>query len=74
MDNNSQKLTMTIDELVALGFGGRNTLYRLARQDKLPVPTISVGKRLYVSRLAVQNLVQQSKPKENSNAFDMPQM
>lgn len=73
--DNDQKLTMTIDELVKLGFGSRNTLYTLARQDRLPVPTISVGKRLYVSRLAVQKLVQQSKSKvDSSNGFDMSEV
>jgi len=73
--NNSQKLTMTIDELVELGFGSRNTLYQLARQNKLPVPTISVGRRLYVSRLAVQKLLQnEGKPKEDDNDFDMSQV
>ena len=56
----SERLTMTIDELAALGFGSRNTLYALARQDRLPVPTISVGKRLYVSRLAVQRLLERT--------------
>ena len=57
MESN-EKLTMTIDDLVRLGFGSRNTLYALARQDRLPVPTISVGKRLYVSRLAVRKLLE----------------
>lgn len=52
------RLTMTIDDLVAYGFGSRNTLYRLARLNQLPVPTISVGKRLYVSKLAVQKLLE----------------
>lgn len=51
------RLTMTIDELAALGLGSRNTLYRLARLNQLPIPTISVGRRLYVSKLAVQKLL-----------------
>lgn len=55
---NDGRLTMTIDDLVALGFGSRNTLYRLARLNQLPVPTISVGRKLYVSRLAVQKLLE----------------
>jgi len=49
---------MTIEDLVALGFGSRNTLYRLARLGQLPVPTITVGRRLYVSKLAVQKLLE----------------
>lgn len=56
---------MTIDELAKLGFGSRNTLYVLARQDKLPVPTISVGRKLYVSRLAVQKLLERTGEMQN---------
>ena len=54
----NERLVMTIDDLVKLGLGSRNTLYRLARLDQLPVPTISVGRKLYVSRLAVQKLLE----------------
>ena len=57
----NERLTMTIDDLVALGFGSRNTLYRLARLNQLPVPTIAVGRKLYVSRLAVQKLTSEVK-------------
>ena len=61
MDGNA-KLPMTIDELTARGYGSRNTLYSLAKQDKLPWPVIRIGKRYYVSRRAVEAL--ESKPKE----------
>ncbi|MBA7575902.1 hypothetical protein ES708_17738 [subsurface metagenome] len=52
------RLVLTIDNLVKLGFGSRNTLYRLARLNQLPVPTIEVGHRLYVSKLAVDRLLE----------------
>ena len=55
MENN-ERLTLTIDNLAARGYGSRNTLYQLAKQDKLPWPVIRIGKRYYVSRLAVQQL------------------
>ena len=56
MIEDSEKLVLTIDDLVKLGIGSRNTLYYLARQNKLPWPVISVGKRLYVSAYAVKHL------------------
>lgn len=52
-----KRLVMTIDDLVALGIGSRNTLYRLARLNQLPVPTITVGRKLYVSKLAIEKLL-----------------
>jgi hypothetical protein len=58
----------TIDDLVKLGFGSRNTLYYLARQNRLPVPVISVGKRLYVSKFAVQKLLGE----DSSKPVEMP--
>lgn len=57
---NNERLVMSIDDLVKLGFGSRNTLYRLARLDQLPVPTITVGRKLYFSRLAVQKLLERT--------------
>ena len=64
MDSN-ERLPMTIDDLVARGYGSRNTLYSLAKQDKLPWPVIRIGKRLYVSRRAVEQLEGNGKPKES---------
>ena len=64
----NERLTMTIDELVAIGFGSRNTLYRLARLNQLPVSTISVGRKIYVSRLAVQKLLERTSNGTESEA------
>lgn len=63
----NERLLTTIDELVKLGFGSRNTLYRLARLNQLPVPTIFVGRKIYVSRLAVQKLLA---GEESNNGHD----
>ena len=58
MENNGERLVYMIDDLVRLGFGSRNTLYRLARLNKLPVPTIYIGeKKMCVSRKAVEALL-----------------
>lgn len=39
----------------------RATTFRLARGDGLPVPVFRVGKRLFVSRAAVAELLEQRK-------------
>ena len=36
---------------------GRSAFYELARRDALPVPTISVGRRLMFSRRAVEEVL-----------------
>lgn len=65
MENN-ERLTLTIDNLSARGYGSRNTLYSLAKQDKLPWPVIRIGKRFYVSRRAVEQL--EGKPKAGESS------
>lgn len=63
----NERLVMTVDDLVKLGFGSRNTLYRLARLDQLPVPTITVGRKLYFSRFAIQKLLENDWVQEGLN-------
>ena len=65
MQNNEQ-LTMTIPEVArALGIS-RGLAYDLARRDKLPVPVIRLGKRMVLSRRAVETLLQgNSESKKN---------
>lgn len=63
MQDNEQ-LTLTIDNLATRGYGSRNTLYSLAKQDKLPWPVIRIGKRYYVSLRAVEQL--EGKPKDET--------
>jgi excisionase family DNA binding protein len=53
----TQKLTVTIETLAAeLGIN-RSTAYALARQDRLPVPVIRLGRRMVVSRQALDRLL-----------------
>lgn len=52
-----QRDTQSIPELAyRLGIDP-GTAYRLAKSDELPVPVIRVGKRLLVSRTAVDRLL-----------------
>jgi excisionase family DNA binding protein len=59
--DNSKCLTITIPEAAkALGIS-RNLAYELARRDKLPVPVIKLGKRMVLSRKAVEALLEAGK-------------
>jgi len=54
---NADSLTMTIPEVAkALGIS-RGLAYDLARRDKLPVPVIKLGRRMVLSRRAVETLL-----------------
>jgi len=54
MDNNNERLTMTITEFAEATGCSRNLAFRLARQNKLPVKVIFIGeKRMCVSRRSV---------------------
>ena len=51
------RATSTIGE-VAAAFGiGRSTAYELAHRDALPVPVIRLGRRLVVSRAALDRVL-----------------
>jgi excisionase family DNA binding protein len=51
------RATMTIEE-VAVIFGlARSTAYDLAKADRLPIPTIRAGKRIFVSRALVERVL-----------------
>jgi predicted DNA-binding transcriptional regulator AlpA len=57
----ADSLTMSIPE-AAKAFGiSRGLAYDLARRDKLPVPVIKLGRRLVLSRRAVEALLGNSK-------------
>ncbi len=49
--------TYTIDEVAILLGLARNTAYVAAREGKLPVPTIRVGRRLLISRAALDRFL-----------------
>ena len=51
-------LTMTIPEVArALGIS-RGLAYELAKRDELPVPVIKLGRRMVLSRKAVETLLE----------------
>jgi len=52
-----QRRTYTIEEVADLFGLNRNTAYAMARADELPVPTIKIGKRMFVSRAALDRLL-----------------
>ncbi|MBA2277417.1 MAG: helix-turn-helix domain-containing protein [Chloroflexia bacterium] len=53
----AERRTLTIPEVaVALGLA-RSTAYELAAADRLPVPTIRAGRRLLVSRAALERVL-----------------
>jgi hypothetical protein len=53
-----ERLTMTIPEFALAINCSKNLAFRLARQNKLPVPVIFIGsKRMCVSRQAVLALL-----------------
>lgn len=55
----NERLTMTIPEFAQATGISKNLAYSLARQDKLPVPVIHLGKkRMCVSRRSVQTLLE----------------
>lgn len=50
--------TITVEEVgKRLGIG-RSLVYDLARRDALPVPVIRLGRRLVVSRVALERLLE----------------
>lgn len=59
---NNERLTMKIKEFAAVTGCSKNLAFRLARQNKLPVPVIHLGeKRMVVSRKAVTELLEAGK-------------
>lgn len=61
MDTSSQRphidrLTLNIEDVAKLLGINRSTAYELARRDELPVPVIRLGRRMVVSRQALEIL------------------
>ncbi len=58
-NSNTERLTYTIAEFAKITGCSKNTAFRLARLNKLPVETIFIGeKRMCVSRKAVEKLLE----------------
>ena len=53
----ADSLVMTIPEFARACSISRGLAYDLARRDKLPVPVIKLGKRMVLSRKAVEALL-----------------
>jgi excisionase family DNA binding protein len=49
--------TMTVEEAAARLGISRTLAYELAREGKLPVPVIRLGRRVVVSRLALERVL-----------------
>ena len=56
----NQKLTMTISEFAEASGISRNLAYDLARRNELPVPVIRFGRRMVVSRKALERLLEEA--------------
>jgi len=58
-------------EAVAIVLGiNRSTAYELARRNELPVPVIRLGRRMVVSRRAVEDLLNSALDKDESLSGD----
>ncbi len=53
----SDRATMTIEEVAAVFGLARSTAYDLAKADRLPIPVIRAGKRIFVSRVLVERVL-----------------
>ena len=53
----TERRTLTIPEVAAALGLARSTAYELAAADRLPVPTIRAGRRLLVSRAALERVL-----------------
>lgn len=51
------RATATLGEVASLLGIGRSTAYELAQRDALPIPVIRLGRRLVVSRAALDRLL-----------------
>ncbi len=57
MVTEGERLTLSIPEAAKVLGISRGLAYDLARRDKLPVPVIKLGRRLVLSRRAVEALL-----------------
>ena len=51
------RATLTIEEVAATFGLARSTAYDLAKSNRLPIPVIRAGKRLFVSRVLVERVL-----------------
>jgi excisionase family DNA binding protein len=63
-----ESLTLTIEEVAAALGIGRTLAYDLARRDELPVPVLRLGRRLVVSRVALERTLGFGNVRERSGS------
>jgi excisionase family DNA binding protein len=61
----TQRRTYTIEEAARLLGVGRGTCYDAARRNALPVPVIRVGRRMLVSKAALDSKLEEVAPPQN---------
>lgn len=57
-DDSLQRRTYTIEEVARLIGLSRNRAFVAARENRLPVPVIRIGKRMFVSRIALDRFLE----------------
>ncbi len=67
-ENRIQSRTLNIEDAGAMLGISRPTSYKLARADQFPVPVIRIGRRMVVSREAVDALLSRQKDDGNDQA------
>ena len=68
----TERLTITVGEFAKIAGISRHLAYELARQDRLPVPVIRLGRRMLLSRSKVgailgQEVASLQHPYQNSS-------
>jgi predicted DNA-binding transcriptional regulator AlpA len=58
----TERLTLNIDTVATVLGINRSTAFELARRDQLPVPVIRLGRRLVVSRRALEAVLDAQHP------------
>ncbi len=61
----TERQTLNIEDVARRLGINRTTAYELARRDQLPIPTIRIGRRLVVSRSALDDLLNRRKENED---------
>lgn len=51
------RMTMGVEEFAQVVGISKNSAYAAAKDDRLPVPVIRIGRRMLISRAAVQELL-----------------
>ena len=68
----TERRTLTIPEVVAVLGLARSTAYELAATDRLPVPTIRAGRRVLVSRAALERVLDGGAAPQPTQLLDAP--